>query len=149
MSWELRYQKDDVWSSWADISAPTNVPTVELTTTRTKSKLYDGSMGRVQPTTKYTHEDITIEWSFLSATNSLISSTSVSGLSLSAIVSGAYLVEFKTHILYTGAKTETWQGYISSFPKQYLLGMYKANSGDFETFYDLAITFDVKAVTLV
>ena len=144
--WELRHQISGVWSAWADITSPQTDITVERISTRTKHPLYNGTIGRRQPTTKYNYDNVDMEWSYLSATNSLISSTAASGLSLIAIVSGGWLIEIKTHTLYSG-NTETFQGYIVSHPKMYKVGMFRASDGTYQTFYDISITFDVISVT--
>ena len=146
-NWELRHQISGVWTEgWTTITSPQNDITVERISTRTKHPLYDGSIGRRQPTTKYNYETTELEWSYLSATNNLISSTGASGLSLMAIVSGGWLVEFRSHTLYASTK-HTFQGYLISHPKMYKVGMFQALDGTFQTFYDISITFDLISIT--
>jgi len=154
MGWSLRYNDGSTWSGWQTIDAPTNEITISHISTRKTVPLYDGSNGRVIPTTKFKYEPIDLDWSFLSGSSPLLydgaSAGPVlpqgSGLSLYSTIQNGYKLELKTHQL-SGVTTETWQGYLKSYPKTYKLGMYKSKGEGFAEFYDLSATFDLMEVT--
>ena len=150
MGWTLKYTTDgSTWSGWQTIDAPTNEIVVSHISTRKTVPLYDGSNGRVIPTTKFNYEPIDLDWSFISGSSALLldgANGDTDGLSLYSIMAGGYKVELKTHEL-SGSTTETWQGYLKSYPKTYKLGMYKSKGESFAEFYDISATFDLMEVT--
>jgi hypothetical protein len=145
----MRYYKN-AWSSWYTIPNPTNELMISMDSTRDVQVLYNGTRGRYSPTNKYNYSDIPIKWDFISSSNILLLNESAgSGLSLKSIVSGGYKVEFATHVLKVSGSTnvsQVWQGYIKKYDKNYLLGMYRANDGNYETFYDLSAELDVISI---
>lgn len=144
-NWQMSYIKlTGSASSWWNISSPNSDLTITTTSTRTEHDLYTGGKARTIPTTKYNYENVTINWDFISASNSLLTS-SAGTLTLKGIVSGGWTIQFKTHELKTGV-TETWRGCIQNYPRVYKLGMFKGNSGS-ETFYDISIDFDLISIT--
>lgn len=145
-SWKLNYNNGTGWHTAYTIPNPTNELVVTATSTRSINPLYDGSLGRVIPTTKSNFEPTEISWSFISGTNVLITTASTN-LSLSAIMGLGYLVRFTTHSIDNASSTQVWEGYLTSYPKTYKLGMYPAASGNHETFYDLSVSFDLISVT--
>ncbi len=62
--WAMRYNNGTTWSSKYSISNPTNDITIDMNTTRRKHNLYDGSIGRTIPTTKYTYANVDLDWAF-------------------------------------------------------------------------------------
>ena len=60
-------------------------------------------------------------------------------------MSAGYKVHFVTHSLLSGAATisQAWEGYLTSYPKMYKLGMYPTHTRGYETFYDLSATLDL------
>lgn len=132
-------------SAYWDIPAPNNEITVTSTTTRKEHQLYTGGKARTVPTTKYNYDNTTIEWSFISASNVLLSA-SAGTLTLAQIASGGWLIDIKTHNL-VDSTTEAWTGYIESYPRKYKLGMFKGDATSWETFYDLSIIFDLISIT--
>ena len=91
-NWQMRYTPlgGSVSSYW-NINAPNNDINITMNSTRTVHNLYTGDKARTIPTTKYTYNDITIEWSFISASNVLLTSAGAT-LSLNTIV--AQLLSF-------------------------------------------------------
>jgi len=150
-TWKLRYNDGTNWSPKYSISNPTNDITIELNSTRRKHSLYDGSLGRTIPTTKYNYNNVDMEWAFLSGGNTLIKTGAVtSSVSLHQIMSGGYKVEFTTHTIVaigSGASDseQIWQGYLTTYPRVFKLGLYPSPSG-YATFYDLSATLDVTSL---
>ena len=147
-SWKLKYYNNSNWSTINNISNPNNDITVNLTSTINKSKLYTGGMGRTIPLIKANYENVELQWSFLSSSDSLIKNgVGTSGLSLVSIVSAGYKVAFITHTLYSGVSTvsQTFTGYMTSVPKIYKLGSYPCDRG-YETFYDISCQLDIISI---
>ena len=145
-NWQMRYYSTvgATPSSWWDINSPNNDLTVTATSTRKEHILYTGGKARTIPTTKNNYGNVNINWDFISTTNILLT-TAAGKLTLDEIVNAGYMIDFKTHDLTTGV-TETWNGYIISYPRIYKLGMYIGSGGN-ETFYDLSIDFDLIGIT--
>ena len=149
--WAMRYNNGTTWSSKYSISNPTNDITIDMNTTRRKHNLYDGSIGRTIPTTKYTYANVDLDWAFLSGGNALLDTGAETGsLSLHQIMSGGYKVEFTTHTMITigsgaTATEQIWQGYLTSYPRVFKLGQYPTTGG-YATFYDLSVTLDITSL---
>jgi len=147
-TWNLRYNDGNNWSSKYSIDNPTNDITVDINSTRRKHNLYDGSIGRTSPTTKYNYSNVDLDWAFISGGSTLIKTgAETSSVSLHQIMSGGYKVEFTTHTVVTidsgaASKEQIWQGYLTSYPMIFKLGLYPATDG-YETFYDLSVGLDI------
>ena len=150
-TWEMRFKRGANWSPKHSISNPTNDITVDINSTRRKHNLYDGSIGRTVPTTKYNYSNIDLDWAFISSANALIKTAAfTSSVSLHQIMSGGYKVEFTTHTVVTidsgaAASEQIWQGFLTTYPRVFKLGTYPTTRG-YETFYDLSATLDVTSI---
>lgn len=146
MVWQLRYRNTvGSWSSFTNIPAPNNDISINRMSTQSRESLVDGSVVRLQPSTKYNIEPTEISWSFISAASSLLTPVAGNTTLTSAVING-YGLQFKTHNLYTNTP-QYWYGYIINMPQIYKLGMYPNASGVSETFYDISINFDLISIT--
>jgi len=151
-TWKMRYQDSGgTWSTQYSISNPTNDITIDMNSTRQKHKLYDGSLGRTVPTTKYNYSEVDLDWAFISGGNALlqVSAAHASSISLHMVMSAGHKVEFTTHSVVSidsGTTTsQVWQGYLTGYPRLFKLGQYPAASG-YATFYDLSVSIDITSL---
>lgn len=146
MVWQVRYRNTvGSWSALWNISAPNNDIIIMRTSTHSKAQLVDGSLARIHPSTKSNFEELELGWDFISASNALLTQPTGGTTLISAVESG-YALQFKTHTLNSG-KVQYLYGYIVNMPQVYKLGMYPAQSGQSETFYDVKVQFDLITLT--
>lgn len=156
-SWKMAFLSGAVWSNYYTIEAPTNPPSITMNSNRHEHKLYNGGKARVIPTTKYLYENTSLEFSYISGESILVKSKTTGGdiglnkkLSLQDIMSSGLRIKLATHTLYnTGVTTtsQVWEGYISTLPKVYKLGMFKNSYGQQSEFYDLTLNMDLISIT--
>ena len=152
-NWMLQYNYGS-WSTAYNIESPTNDLSVKLTSNLVSHKLVDGTIGRIIPNNKMVYDNVEVSFDFISGESKLIKDSSgalgTKSLSIRSIMSAGYPVKLTTHQLYTTGVTTTsqvWQGYFTSHPKLYKLGMYKNQYGNYSTFYDVSVTMDLMSVT--
>jgi len=146
-SWQMAINSGSGYSSYYNITNPTNELTIQYTTTRTKYNLYNGSIGRTAPSTKCNYGDLNLEFSYISQDNNLIKTVSGSTMSLQDIITNGYVVKIKTH-LYENSKYKVIEGYLIDVGKPWSLGLFFEN-GVQKQFFDLSCTMDVISETWV
>jgi hypothetical protein len=141
-SWQLSYYSGVSWSSYYDISNPTNEPVQAYTSNRQKYKLYDGTTARTIPNgSKVTLEEIELLFENVPEDDNLLIDDSPKR-SLKKLITDGSKVRLKTHLEDGSSKRLVWEGYFVDINNLWNVGLYPID-GDFKTLYDISCTFDI------